>query len=316
MTKKQFQALVHGEHASSIKQAKEKAERQLKDFQAGKEKGVKVKQETLDKLEQRVKNLDELSKPIEAPKNKPIENIQLSQEPVDKLFTFLTSILKTNPKSLGQEYQHILIDGQRKQILAQTEKTMVLVTSPASLDIDEYMQPGLLSNDFTTNIIKNKTTNAKIRRSYDGYIQENRLRLDKRFIQINQVRDINLTNTITIKLSSDLKNKIQGAIDAAGERADDMTIDIMYPQDGKIRILFKDKQGSAPPELLATVPYTTYTKPSSNPKNTSLSISPRALSQILPYVKEWNMASDFLKAPFVFGGEDGSYKTDIIQIPE
>ena len=61
MTKKQFQALVHGEHATGIKQAKEKAEKQLKDFQAGKEKGVKVKQETLDKLEQRVKNLDALA---------------------------------------------------------------------------------------------------------------------------------------------------------------------------------------------------------------------------------------------------------------
>ena len=71
MTKKQFQALVHGEHATGIKQAKEKAEKQLQDFKAGKEKGVKVKQETLDKLEQRVKNLDELSKPVEAAKKMP-----------------------------------------------------------------------------------------------------------------------------------------------------------------------------------------------------------------------------------------------------
>jgi hypothetical protein len=61
MTKKQFQALVHGEHATGIKQAQAKAEKQLKDFQAGKEKGTKVKQSTLDKLEQRVKNLDELT---------------------------------------------------------------------------------------------------------------------------------------------------------------------------------------------------------------------------------------------------------------
>ena len=61
MTKKQFQSMIHGEHATGIKQAKEKAEKQLKDFQAGKAKGVKVRQETLDKLEQRVKNLDELT---------------------------------------------------------------------------------------------------------------------------------------------------------------------------------------------------------------------------------------------------------------
>ena len=61
MTKKQFQSMIHGEHSTSIQSAKEKATKQLKDFQAGKEKGVKVKQETLDKLEQRVKNLDALT---------------------------------------------------------------------------------------------------------------------------------------------------------------------------------------------------------------------------------------------------------------
>ena len=67
MTKKQFQSMIHGEHATGIKQAKEKAEKQLKDFQAGKEKGVKVKQATLDKLEQRVKNLDDLTTQDEEP---------------------------------------------------------------------------------------------------------------------------------------------------------------------------------------------------------------------------------------------------------
>ena len=57
MTKKQFQDLVHGEHKEAIKQAQTKAEKQLKDFQAGKEKGVKVKQSTLDKLESQVNKL-------------------------------------------------------------------------------------------------------------------------------------------------------------------------------------------------------------------------------------------------------------------
>ncbi len=61
MTKKQFQALVHGEHKEAIKQAQVKAEKQLKDFQAGKEKGVKVKQSTLDKLESQVNKLKEIS---------------------------------------------------------------------------------------------------------------------------------------------------------------------------------------------------------------------------------------------------------------
>ena len=61
MSKKEFRDLLHKEHASAIQGAKEKAAKQLKDFQAGKEKGVKVKQSTLDKLEQRVKNLDALA---------------------------------------------------------------------------------------------------------------------------------------------------------------------------------------------------------------------------------------------------------------
>ena len=37
MTKKQFQALVHKEHAAGIREAQVKSEKQLKDFQAGKE---------------------------------------------------------------------------------------------------------------------------------------------------------------------------------------------------------------------------------------------------------------------------------------
>jgi hypothetical protein len=78
MTKKQFQSMIHGEHATGIKQAKEKAEKQLKDFQAGKAKGVKVKQETLDKLEQRVKNLDDLTTQDEEPTSQETQEEGLS----------------------------------------------------------------------------------------------------------------------------------------------------------------------------------------------------------------------------------------------
>ena len=67
MTKKQFQTLVHGEHATGIKEAQAKADKQLKDFQVGKEKGVKVKQSTLDRLAQRVANLKDLVGHIDQP---------------------------------------------------------------------------------------------------------------------------------------------------------------------------------------------------------------------------------------------------------
>ena len=93
MTKKQFQALVHGEHATGIKEAQAKAEKQLKDFQAGKEKGVKVKQSTLDRLAQRVANLKDLVKHIDQPA--PIEAPWMSErerrvfEGQNRLFTLL-----------------------------------------------------------------------------------------------------------------------------------------------------------------------------------------------------------------------------------
>ena len=67
MTKKQFQAMIHKEHATGIREAQVKSEKQLKDFQAGKEKGVKVKQSTLDRLAQRVANLKDLVSHIDQP---------------------------------------------------------------------------------------------------------------------------------------------------------------------------------------------------------------------------------------------------------
>ena len=86
MTKKQFQALVHGEHKESIKQAKEKAEKQLKDFQTGKEKGVKVKQSTLDKLETQVNKLKGITgDKIEEPSAQDTEEIKQYKDTVKKL---------------------------------------------------------------------------------------------------------------------------------------------------------------------------------------------------------------------------------------
>lgn len=93
MTKKQFQALVHGEHATGIKEAQAKSEKQLKDFQAGKEKGVKVKQSTLDRLVQRVANLKDLVSHMDKPA--PIDAPWMSErerrvfEGQNRLFTLL-----------------------------------------------------------------------------------------------------------------------------------------------------------------------------------------------------------------------------------
>lgn len=56
-SKEQFQKLVHHEHRKAIEQAKQKASKQLAEFQQMKERGAKVKQETLDKLQAQVNKL-------------------------------------------------------------------------------------------------------------------------------------------------------------------------------------------------------------------------------------------------------------------
>ena len=124
MTKKQFQSMIHGEHSTSIQSAKEKATKQLKDFQAGKEKGVKVKQETLDKLEQRVKTLDALTaKKEETKKDVPIKMIK------DYFANAFSS-------SVGVKLSHVI-------------NAMVRVKSPNTeykpVKITEYMLMGSMS---------------------------------------------------------------------------------------------------------------------------------------------------------------------------
>ena len=57
MTKKQFQALVHGEHKESITQARDKSKKQLERFQEMKDKGANVKESTLAKLSSHVQKL-------------------------------------------------------------------------------------------------------------------------------------------------------------------------------------------------------------------------------------------------------------------
>ena len=137
MTKKQFQALVHGEHASSIKQAKEKAEKQLKDFQAGKEKGVKVKQETLDKLAQRVKNLDELSKPVEAAKK---ETGNLTKEQKD----FRTQAISFFSERSGK-YKRDIHSDDRLNAFVTDMKTVLDKAKQANILTNTSLFDGVLS---------------------------------------------------------------------------------------------------------------------------------------------------------------------------
>ena len=329
MTKKQFQALVHGEHKEAIKQAQTKAEKQLKDFQAGKEKGVKVKQSTLDKLEQRVKNLDALTtKKEEAPKEKStplkdidaksvhVPNLKLSKEPANKVMTFLRDILKmsTEPASL-REYHHVLLDGESRSLLANTGKTAVLLRDPDSIRLSQNIHwAGFFSNEYTKEIASSeKNTSIDIGVRSEHYTQNSRFSQIFKFLKTLQ--NNTQISRISINLSSELKNKLQAAINAMGNRADNMIIEIMYPKDGKISVYFKDKLKHTEPELFDTIPYNANTPLVSEPNQKSLSISPHVLSTILPYVQTWHMSADFSRAPFVFEGED-DLSTTIIHVPE
>ncbi len=134
MTKKQFQALVHGEHKESIKQAQAKADRQLKDFQTGKDKGVKVKQETLDKLAQRVANLKNLVSHIDQPAK--VDAPWMSErerrvfEGQNRLFTLLEnkeiteSLLKsrTNPTIIKDMLKNVITSIFKYKDLSQIPK--------------------------------------------------------------------------------------------------------------------------------------------------------------------------------------------------
>jgi len=122
MTKKQFQSMIHGEHATGIKDAQAKADKQLKDFQAGKERGTKVKQSTLDKLAQRVANLKDLVSHIDQPA--PIEAPWMSErerrvfEGQNRLFTLLENKEITEALLKDRTNRPIVLDMMKNVITA------------------------------------------------------------------------------------------------------------------------------------------------------------------------------------------------------
>ena len=133
MTKKQFQSMIHGEHATGIKEAQAKADKQLKDFQVGKEKGVKVKQSTLDRLAQRVANLKDLVSHIDQPA--PIEAPWMSErerrvfEGQNRLFTLLEN-KEITEALLKDRTNHTIIRDMMKNVITAIFKYKDISTIP------------------------------------------------------------------------------------------------------------------------------------------------------------------------------------------
>ena len=167
MTKKQFQSLVHGEHASSIQSAKEKATKQLQDFKAGKEKGVKVKQETIDKLEQRVKNLDELTKkPVEAAKKMPDKATRSKEKTLKPSEQKAGALIKTLEPFMSKDrkqFQSITIDTQGEGIICATDGFQaVLVEKPQGFKFGDDLGTKIVGIRATDLRNMKKTKDAQI----------------------------------------------------------------------------------------------------------------------------------------------------------
>ena len=324
-TKEAFQKLVHHEHRKALEQAKQKASKQLADFQQMKELGAKVKQETLDKLEQRVKNLDASTGTPKKTNTKKVhvKSTPLALQPANKIMSFLRKVLK-NGTQTGKEFNHVLVKGTGT-FLVQTEKTAVLLSYPENMTLGFELrdEPVYLSDAYTKKIAEDKKCD-KIEITRQLFTEESMKRdvygLDAFFRNYEQIRTNRLGSSIIIDLTSTLKDKLQESINALGDNADNTKIDIMYPKDGKISIYFRNTQKEEEPILFDTVPYKgRWGKPvklSENPQQQKLSISPSALSMFLPYASTWSMDSAFSSRLFIFEEENSSATTTIFHVTE
>jgi len=327
MTKKQFQALVHGEHASSIQSAKEKATKQLQDFKAGKEKGVKVKQETIDKLEQRIKNLDELTKkPVETKKmpdkaNKEPKkqnskiNTNLSKLPAT---TLLSTLSKLTDKLLGTQMPrpttHLMYDIKHNSIATSNGAYMIKVKDidnqiTASPDIQEnavYLDPEK-TQQFTE-------TQDRIQLTKDQVIYENAVMAN---LVLFQSEFILSKDPETLYSSFDLPDALKEAISKLPKGKKDVRSDIIFVHrkgaDDVIEVHhvlqdIKTKQITQKTKL-ATLPAENM---KSRASTNMFSFNTENLQKIVPYINNMNLVSSEFK-PASFSSTDG--KTDALLMP-
>jgi hypothetical protein len=291
MTKKQFQALVHGEHKESIKQAKEKAEKQLKDFQAGKEKGVKVKQETLDKLAQRVKNLDELSKPVEAPKEKKKKSSLnpsyrvLNEQPISETFKLFKSVAND---TRSERTSSILIYPKDDKIMATNGRFAVISKIPDTMK---------LSSDVSTVSRISRSKITEMQRSGDDIAQvsmtngtaENFQKdgenlLDLIMDKVNETKQ----NPITVDLTdSILRNILRNQVESLNKDALDTTLfSFEQTRSGRISIYLtnaKDENMDKNKKFLSNLD--SKGTPTESSERFLAHINARDLAAALPYTK-------------------------------
>ena len=125
LSKTELQNRIHKEHATSIKQAHEKAKKQLATFEKMKEKGAKVKDSTLNKLKAQVEKLDSLeTKKPETPQNQRVAKILDSVKTIKELDDIAKS-LSNNKNNVGVVmYQEPMLDEDTRDFADDDEKNL------------------------------------------------------------------------------------------------------------------------------------------------------------------------------------------------
>jgi hypothetical protein len=158
MTKKQFQALVHGEHSQAIKQAQSKAEKQLQEAKTGKERGVKFSDKTMSKLEERVKNLQGFTQ-----KQEQVKQEEKKKPTPKKKETSADDIVKNVTKeTIGHVLKSYLLDAVNKDASPRLLGINVNMESKRFEATDGYIAKLLdFPEDLKIDIIGNSYSNGE-----------------------------------------------------------------------------------------------------------------------------------------------------------
>ena len=313
MTKKQFQALVHGEHATGIKQAKENAEKRLKDFQAGKEKGVKVKQETLDKLEQRVKNLDALTakneeaqKPEAQKKTKQpresttAQKINPAEQPAKDLLHTLSKFLPEDKSSVMHE---IIADPVHKNIIVTNAVIAIIVKKPQGFDFEKNSNDLPDYRTINANMIANmkKTKESKIVLTSENTVASS-VGDVSRAVTLTDLYDNTVKNQATIKLPNELLNMLS-SLKSAKQTKYTKFLFLKSPSDKTKMDIYYDANDESPRIKVADV----HIDQKVDSVVTDFALSTMYLQDLSPMISKMYLPTSEIY-PIAFDGHDSNTK--------
>ena len=315
MTKKQFQDLVHGEHKEAIKQAQTKAEKQLKDFKAGKEKGVKVKQETIDKLEQRVKNLDALTRKQEPVKTKTLSkksNINLSELPASDLLTTLQKLTnKAQFKGMPSPKTHMMYDVRKGTLYASNGEYAIIVKDVSNLKASPDIKADkvFLDPDHIEQLPKQSND---ISLDEDNVLEHDSLDRSIQFLD-TALNNNRKENYATLNIPSDVKDAILSIpkLNSKDRKTQRSDIIFVHNKDQKVdlyHVVSSNTTGLVHKEKLGTIP----AQSKKVDGGASFSFNTDNLKVVLPFINSMSLgAGEYTPATF----QSADSKTDALLMP-